>query len=213
MTRKIALYGFAMVLIAAATLFVGWWRVDGPGAVRNSGRAVLPSHFSEMAFSLVDDTGARVGPGTLIDQPSMVSFGFTYCPDVCPTTLADISGWLEELGEDADRVNVVFVSIDPERDTPDKMAEYVAAFDPRIRGWTGPPEEIARTAKGFRVTYEKVPRDGGDYVMNHTASVFLYDAAGDFVSTIDYHEPREFALPKLRRALGLRLSKKEKEKI
>ena len=98
-------------------------------------------------------------------------------------------------------MNVVFITVDPERDTVETMAEYVGYFHPAIRGWTGAQDQIARAAEGFRASYERVPTDGGDYTMNHTASVFLFDAAGGLVSTIDYHEPREFAVPKIRRAL------------
>tara|TARA_B100001167_G_scaffold167962_1_gene117493 strand:- start:588 stop:989 length:402 start_codon:yes stop_codon:yes gene_type:complete len=132
----------------------------------------------------------------------MVFFGFTYCPDVCPTTLSDITSWLDGMGEAADRLNTVFITVDPARDTLDAMAEYIGYFHPTVRGWTGQPEEIARAAEGFRVTYERVPTDSGDYTMNHTASVFLFDAAGRYVTNVDYHESRETALPKIRRAMG-----------
>jgi len=81
------------------------------------------------------------------------------------------------------------------------MAEYVGYFHPAIRGWTGPEDQIARAAEGFRALYERAPTKGGGYTMNHTASVFLFDAEGEHVTMIDYHEPREFAVPKIRRAL------------
>jgi protein SCO1/2 len=155
-----------------------------------------------MGFRLTDHEGRPAGPETLMGRPSMVFFGFTHCPDVCPTTLSDITGWLEALGADAERLNVAFITVDPARDTAAAMAEYVGYFHPAIRGWTGPEEQIARAAEGFRVTYERVPTEGGDYTMNHTASVFLFDTAGRFVSTIDYHEPRDFAVPKIRRAMN-----------
>ena len=98
-------------------------------------------------------------------------------------------------------MSVIFISVDPERDTVDAMSEYVGYFHPAIRGWTGKDEEIAKAVRGFRASYERVPTEGGGYTMNHTASVFLFDAAGRFVTMIDYHEPREFAVPKIRRAL------------
>ena len=154
-----------------------------------------------MEFRLIDHEGNSVGPDTLIGRATMIFFGFTFCPDVCPTTLSDISGWLDAMGEDADDLNVVFISVDPDRDTKEAMAEYVGYFHPAMRGWTGAPEEIARAAEGFRATYAKVATDDGDYTMNHTASVFLFDTGGRFVSTIDYHESREFAVSKIRRAM------------
>lgn len=197
--RRILQYGAAGAGALGVTLLLGWWRVDGPGAGTSAGARPLP--LSEMEFDLTDHEGGDVGPDTLLGRPTLVFFGFTFCPDVCPTTLSDISGWLDELGDDAERLNVVFITVDPERDTIDAIAEYVGYFHPAIRGWTGEEREIARAVEGFRATYERVPTDRGDYTMNHTASVFLFDAGGAFVSTIDYHEPRDVAVPKIRRAV------------
>lgn len=149
-----------------------------------------------------DQDGVTVGPATLLGNPSMVFFGFTYCPDVCPTTLSDISSWLDDLGKEVAGMNVVFITVDPERDTVAVMAEYVSYFHPAIQGWSGTLVETAQAAEGFRASYEKVATDGGDYTMNHTASVFLFDAEGQFASTIDYHEQRAFAVPKIRRVLA-----------
>ncbi|KQB95576.1 protein SCO1/2 [Loktanella sp. PT4BL] len=197
--RRLLGLSTAAVALAGGTLFAGWWQVDGPGATEVIGQRPLP--LSQMEFELTNHKGDAVGPETLIGRPSMVFFGFTYCPDVCPTTLSDISGWLDDMGKEAADMNVVFITVDPERDTVAAMADYVSYFHPAVRGWTGAEDEITRAAEGFRATYTKVPTDDGEYTMNHTASVFLFDAGGRFVSTIDYHEPREFAVPKLRRAM------------
>lgn len=181
----------------AFTLGLGWWQTRDrvqPGAAR------LPLRVAEMAFTLTDHHGNNVQPADWIGRPTMVFFGFTWCPDVCPTTLSDISGWLDELGPAADRLNTVLISVDPERDTPEVLAAYLSNFDPRIVGLTGPMPEIERAAAGFRARFEKVPRDG-DYTMDHTAGVFLFRADGSFGGIIDYHEDRRFALPKLRRVL------------
>ena len=201
--RKIGLFMLTIIFGLAAAISIGWWQVDGPGADRqmNKYKAVI-SPIKSMSFSLIDHEGASVGPEVLLDRPSIVFFGYTFCPDVCPTTLADISEWLENLGPDAERLNVIFISVDPERDTPESMADYVAAFHPRIRGWTGSETDVARAASAFRVTYKKVPLNDGGYSMDHTASVILFDAMGQFRSTIDFHEPREIAVPKIRRILG-----------
>lgn len=197
--RRFLQYAAAVVGALGLMLLVGWWQVDGPGAAQMAGPLPLP--LSEMDFQLTDHEGNDVGPDTLAGRASLVFFGFTYCPDVCPTTLSDISGWLDELGEDTRQLSVIFITVDPDRDTVDAMAEYVGYFHPSIRGWTGPEEQIARAASGFRATYEKAHTEDGEYTMNHTASVFLFDAEGLFVTMIDYHEPREFAVPKIRRAL------------
>ena len=197
--RRLTILAAAVVGAVAFTLVLGWWQVDGPGA--DTARGARPLALSNMDFALTDHEGNDVGPQSLLGQPSLVFFGFTYCPDVCPTTLADISGWLDELGADAGRLNTVFITVDPERDTVAVMAEYVGYFHEAIRGWAGPLLEIERAVAGFRASFEKVPTSDG-YTINHTASVFLFDAEGRFVTTIDYHEPREFAVPKIRRAMG-----------
>lgn len=201
MHRRIILrFGAAVAGALALMLIVGWWQVDGPGGAEP--KVQRPLALSAMDFQLSDHDGNRVGPASLIGRPSMVFFGFTYCPDVCPTTLSDISGWLDDLGDEAAEMNVVFVTVDPERDTVDSMAEYVSYFHPTVRGWTGQKDEIAKAARGFGASYKRMPTEDGDYTMNHTASVFLFDATGQFTTMIDYHEPREYAVPKIRRALA-----------
>ncbi len=197
--RTLFTYGAAISGALALTLFIGWWRVNGPGAPEPVAQRPLP--LTQMDFQMTDQGGATVGPASLLGNPSMVFFGFTYCPDVCPTTLSDISGWLDDLGDDVADMNVVFITVDTERDTVDAMAEYVNYFHPAIQGWNGTLEETARAAAGFRARYEKVATDG-DSTMNHTARVFLFDAEGQFSGTIDYHEQREFAVPKIRRVLA-----------
>ena len=193
-------YGAAGGSALGLALFVGWWQVDGPGAPEPVGMRPLP--LTQMDFQMTDQDGATVSPASLLNNPSMVFFGFTYCPDVCPTTLSDISGWLDDLGEDVAEMDVVFITVDPERDTVEVMAEYVSYFHPAIQGWSGTPDETRQAAEDFRARYEKVATEGGGYTMNHTASVFLFDAEGLFAGTIDYHEQREFAVPKIRRVLA-----------
>lgn len=198
-TRRAVVLGLGGAVGALAfTLGLGWWQTRDRA---QPGSALLPLPVAEMAFTLTDHHGNTVRPADWIGRPSMVFFGFTWCPDVCPTTLSDISGWLDELGPAADGLNTVLISVDPERDTPEVLADYLSNFDPRIVGLTGPLAEIERAAAGFRARFEKVPRDG-DYTMDHTAGVFLFRADGSFGGIIDYHEDRRFALPKLRRVLG-----------
>ncbi|WP_432816587.1 SCO family protein [Sulfitobacter sp. JB4-11] len=198
--RTLLAYGAAIAGVAALALFIGWWQVDGPGAPEPVAQRPLP--LTQMDFQMTDQGGETVGPASLLGNPSMVFFGFTYCPDVCPTTLSDISGWLDDLGDDVADMNVVFITVDPKRDTVADMAEYVSYFHPAIQGWRGSQDQTMRAAEGFRASYEKVATGGDDYTMNHTASVFMFDAEGQFAGTIDYHEPREFAVPKIRRVLA-----------
>lgn len=197
-TRRAVILGLGGVAGATAfTLGLGWWQSRRR---ERTDAALLPLPVAEMDFSLTDHRGNRVTPADWIGRPTLAFFGFTWCPDVCPTTLSDISQWLEELGPDADRLNVVFLTVDPERDTPEALADYLANFDPRITGLTGPLAEVERAVAGFRAQFEKVPQDGG-YSMNHTSGVFLFRADGRFASIIDYHEDRRFALTKIRRAM------------
>ena len=197
-TRRAVVLGLGGAAAALSfTLGLGWWRSRHDA---QPGAGLLPLPIDEMAFDLTDHRGNQVRPTDWLRRPTIVFFGFTWCPDVCPTTLIDISGWLEELGADAERLNTVMISVDPERDTAVVLAEYLSNFDPRIIGLTGPLSEIERAAAGFRARFEKVPQ-GSDYTMDHTAGVFLFRADGSFGGIIDYHEDRRFALPKIRRVL------------
>jgi len=152
--------------------------------------------------ALVDQLGRPFTAADLKGKPTAIFFGFTYCPEICPTTLMDIGRWLEALGPSADKLNVVFVSVDPERDTKDQLALYLSSFDARIRGVTGTPDQVAAVAKGFRVYYRKVPTEGGDYTMDHSTAVYLMDAEGRFVEPVGYQEPMDRVMVKLRRLIG-----------
>ncbi|MBL8672195.1 MAG: SCO family protein [Alphaproteobacteria bacterium] len=148
-------------------------------------------------FVLTDQRGRPFTDRDLLGRPAMIFFGFTHCPDVCPTALAAMSEQLAALGERGSAILPVFVSVDPERDTPEMLADYLAAFDPRIVGLTGSPEQIADMAKAYKVYYRKVPLKDGGYVMDHTAGVLLVDRGGSFRGTLDPHEPLRARLDKL----------------
>lgn len=149
-------------------------------------------------FTLVDDTGATVTDKTLSGKPYAIYFGYTYCPDVCPTTLFDLTRWIKALGPDADKLNYVFVTVDPQRDTPKLMHEYLASFDKRIRGFTGTPAQIAKIAKEYRVYYKKIPTNDGSYLMDHSAMIYLMTADEKLDTVIPYQEKDAIALAKLR---------------
>ena len=154
-------------------------------------------------FTLTDQTGATVTEAALQGHPSALFFGYTFCPDVCPTTLADMTVWLQELGAGGDKLKVFFVTVDPERDTQAAMAAYLQAFDPRITGLTGARPAIDAMLKEFRVYSRKVDgKDGAPYTMDHTAGVYLLDDKARFVGTVDYQEKPEVALAKLKRLVG-----------
>ena len=205
--RRRALIAGGALGAAALTLGLGWWRMDGPGpqarASADPGAGpLLPLPLGEQGWTLTDHRGATVRPRDWVGRPTMAFLGFTACPDVCPTTLSDISLWLEELGPEGNRLNVALISVDPARDTPAVLAEYLGYFDPRIVGLTGAPEEVERALADFSAEAERVPDQDGGYTMNHTAGVFLFDAGGIFANVIDFHEDRAYAVPKIRRLLG-----------
>jgi protein SCO1/2 len=149
-------------------------------------------------FRLTDQEGRTVTERDLTGRPSLVFFGFTHCPDVCPTTLFDISEIMRTLGPDADRARAVFITVDPERDTQGVLKDYLSSFDPHLEGLTGDLPSIASVAKEYRVYYKKVPLDNGSYTMDHTAIVYLMDKSGQFVSPFNLKRTPEAAAADLR---------------
>jgi protein SCO1 len=150
-------------------------------------------------FTLVDQKGAEITEAAFRGHPSAVFFGFTHCPEVCPTTLFELDGWLKKLGDEGKDIRAYFVSIDPERDRPEIMDAYVGNVSDRITGITGDPEKVAAMAKSFGIYARKVALEGGDYTMDHTASILLLDGSGDFAGTIAYGESADAAIAKLKR--------------
>jgi len=133
-------------------------------------------------FELTDQSGAAVTEKSLQGRPTLIFFGFTHCPDVCPTSLFEISEVLRAMGSDADRVNAYFISVDPERDNAQAMKDYLSSFDPHLKGLTGDPAAVAKVTSEYRVYAKKVPLKDGDYTMDHTALVYLMDRDGKFVA-------------------------------
>ena len=152
-------------------------------------------------FELTDQSGETVTDKALEGRPTLVFFGFTHCPDVCPTTLFEISEVLHALGSDADRVNAYFISVDPERDTTASMKDYLSSFDPHLKGLTGDPEVVAKVLSEYRVYAKKVPLKDGDYTMDHTALVYLMDRDGKFVAPFNLKRTPEEAAADLKRYL------------
>ena len=152
-------------------------------------------------FLLEDQNGKPVSDQDLKGRPFLVFFGFTHCPDVCPTALFDLSQMMQKLGPDADRTAVLFVTVDPERDTPAALKDYLSNFDPHVRGLTGSPDAVNAMIKAYRVYAKKVPLQGGDYTMDHTAVVYLMDKDGRFVAPFNLKQPPEQAAAELRRYL------------
>lgn len=152
-------------------------------------------------FQLTDQTGTKVTEQSLKGKPSLIFFGFTHCPDICPTSLFEMSEVLRAMGKDADRLNTYFISVDPERDTAATMKDYLSSFDPHLKGLTGSPDAVAKVITAYRVYAKKVPLKDGDYTMDHTALIYLMDKDGNFVAPFNLKRKPEDAAADLKRYL------------
>jgi protein SCO1 len=173
----------ALAVIAAclALACLGLWVVMTPS---RSGTSLVGG-----PFALQTGDGKTITDAEMKGKPFLVYFGYTHCPDVCPTTLAQISDVLNRLPDKP--IRVLFVTVDPERDTPALMADYVGSFDPRIIGLSGSKEQIAAMEKAYRVYVRKAPAKDGDYSMDHSSIVYLMDAKGGFIEAFNLERPPE----------------------
>lgn len=153
-------------------------------------------------FSLIDQEGRNVTERDFRGRPYGIYFGYTRCPDVCPTTLSDYQLWRQALGPAADGFRLVFVTVDPARDTPQMLKGYLASFSDSVIGLSGSEEAIADIVRRYGIYRRKVPGEDGDYTVDHTATVFLIDRHGRFFGKILYQEATNEALAKLRALLA-----------
>ena len=151
------------------------------------------------AFTLVDQDSKPISDTDLKGKPFLVFFGYTHCPDVCPTTLFEVSEVLRALGGDAEKTRALFITVDPERDTSTVLKDYLSSFDPRLRGVTGDVAQINAVEKSYRVYAKKVPTTSGDYTMDHTALVYLMDKQGRFIAPFNLKRSPSEAAADLRR--------------
>jgi len=181
----------AGLVLFSAVIFIVTGRTPAPVAVSTVGGP----------FKLVDQNDKPITEQDFKGEPFLVFFGFTHCPDVCPTTLFEVSEIFRALGPDAKNLRAMFVTVDPERDTPAVMKDYLASFDPRIIGLTGDIDAITAAEKSYRVYAKKVPTDGGGYTMDHTAIVYLMNKDGRFVAPFNMKRRPEEAAAELKRYL------------
>lgn len=192
-TRPLVIVGaFAGSLVIGLALML--WALGGLRTV------AAPSAIGG-PFQLTDQTGQTVTDKNLLGKPTLIFFGFTHCPDVCPTELFEMSEVLRAMGKDADRVNAYFVSVDPERDTAAAMKDYLSSFDPHLKGLTGDPQAVAKIIAEYRVYAKKVPLKDGDYTMDHTALVYLMDRDGKFVAPFNLKQSPQQAAADLKHYL------------
>jgi len=192
--RIIRILLWLMVVAAAATMAY-LYLVGDKGNRQASGEKLGGE------FNLVRHDGNPITDKDLLGKPHAIFFGFTNCPEVCPTTLYEMSTWLSELGKDADGINVYFMSVDPDRDTKEVLADYLTSFDERIIGITGNRPQVEQTLKSYRVYFKRADLEDEDYNMDHTASVYLLDPKGKFTGSIAYGEDGKSAVAKLRKLL------------
>jgi len=172
---RIALASFIGLLIAAG---IAWWQVQHATRQVETTAAQVGG-----PFQLTEHTGRAVTDADYRGKYLLIYFGYTYCPDVCPTELSTMTAALDRLGPLAERIQPMLISIDPARDTPEHLAEYVPLFHPRLIGLTGTPEQTAAVARAYRVYAAKAPGSGGeDYLMDHSSFVYLMGTDGAFMA-------------------------------
>ncbi|WP_029012922.1 SCO family protein [Niveispirillum irakense] len=194
----IAALAAALALLAGTVLLTEQMRPGSSTADGGSGRADIGG-----PFTLTDHTGAPVTEAALQGQVSLVYFGYSFCPDICPTDLQVIGETLDLVQDDLPEAQGLFITVDPERDTQAQLAGYVSLFHPHIRGLTGTPEQVAAAAKVYRAYYKKVSAEeagSSDYLMDHSAFIYLFDRQGQFVRVFG-HGAEAAAIAEAMRAL------------
>ncbi|MFB8339813.1 SCO family protein [Brucella cytisi] len=188
---------FSAIMLCASLAFGAWTLLAG--ADDSDSRYDVP-------FELTDDLGAPITEQAFEGRPSLVYFGYTHCPEICPTTLYEMAGWMKTLDPAAKELKAFFFTVDPERDTVEVMHGYTSNFTDRITGITGNSAEMQKVIKGWQIFVRKVPTSDGDYTYDHTASVFLVDSKGYLKDTIEYGEDTNSALTKIRTFLKSELT-------
>jgi protein SCO1 len=197
MNRTVRVLALAAAFLAGAAALAAIAVVLLP---RGGEVAVSPSAVGG-PFTLTDQDGRTVTETDFKGKPFLVFFGFTHCPDICPAALFDMSETFRRLGPDAEKVSALFISVDPERDTPEKLKDYLQSFHPRISALTGTQEQIEAVTKAYKAYAKKVPLDGGEYTVDHSAVVYLMDREGRFVAPFNLKRPADESAKDLRRYL------------
>ena len=186
------------LIVVLMTLMLAIFGTEVAIALYVNKPAAVPEIRIGGEFTMVNDRGQTVTDKDFAGKPMLVFFGFTSCPDICPTTLDRLSSLLDRLGSDGKKLNVLLVSVDPERDTPETLAEYLRSFHSQITGLTGTLDQLAAFAKNYKAYYRKVPAADGAYTMDHTAAVVLFDRNGKFAGALSKDEDQGNALRQLK---------------
>jgi cytochrome oxidase Cu insertion factor (SCO1/SenC/PrrC family) len=199
-SRQKLIFALVVLIIAAVTgLGALWFTRSLPEGPIGSGTALIGG-----PFSLIDQNGKRVTDQDFRGKYMLIFFGYTYCPDVCPSELQVMSAALDELGPEADKIQPIFITIDPARDTPETLKVYVSNFHPRLIGLTGSEADIASAAKAYRVYYAKAKgtEDKTDYLMDHGTILYLMGPDGKFVKHFTYGTEAKGLAEALRQAIS-----------
>ena len=198
--RRTSWAAVGIIGFLALAVSVGWLH----DKVTTSSQELSPMYGVGGTFVAKDHHGKAFTEKNILGKPTLMFFGFTSCPNICPTTLSELTNLLEKLGKDASKLNVVFVSVDPERDTTKQMSDYLTVFDKRIIGLTLTEDDLADMSKKYRFYYKRVPLEGKDYTMDHTAGVYMLEPDGKMRGIIDLHESEKVKMDKVNMLLGKR---------
>lgn len=193
-TRKIISITSAILAFLIAALLIGFWS-------NKLAERTVSSPFPELrttSFDLPATTGSTISNKDLIGKPTALFFGFTHCPEICPATLYTMAQLKASLGPQGEDIQIVFATVDPERDTIAILKDYISAIDENTIGLSGTSAQMGKLARDFGIYAQKIALEDDDYTMDHTATVFLYDREGRISGTIAWGEPDDFALAKLK---------------
>ncbi len=193
--RALIIVGFSILILSLIALFL-------PSILKKD----IQIHYSTEAklgttFELIDSNGNKITESAFVGSPTVLFFGFTHCPNVCPIALHRLSLLIEKLGEDQNKLNVYFITLDPERDNWKILNNYLSVFNNRIIGITGESKKIEALTKSWGVYSKKVPLDGENYTIDHTSLIFLLKSDGNFLKTIDFEDDFELSLKEIKKLL------------
>ena len=209
---KTGTLGLVIAAIVAGFGAIGWViSIWDTGHETLSKAAVTEALAIKSEFELVDQTGRAVHDEDFPGKWQLVFFGFTSCPDVCPTTLGTVTAALKKLGPAAQKLQPLLITVDPERDTPSVLKDYLTPFDPRILGLTGTPEQIQAASRSFRVYASKQPLEGNNYTMDHSSFIYLMDPKGEYVTHFETQTPIDEMVSEIRKRLAENDASQRKE--
>ena len=193
--RALIIVGFSILILSLISLLL-------PSILKKNFQTQYSSEAKlGSSFELIDSNGSKITEAAFVGSPTVLFFGFTHCPTVCPLALHRLSLLIEKLGKDQNKLKAYFITLDPERDTWKVLNKYLTGFNNRIIGITGESEKIKILAKSWGIYSKKVPLDGDNYSIDHTALIFLLKNNGNFLKTIDFEDDFELSLKEIKKLL------------